>query len=287
MSAPLTYSSYLRLGEILDAQSPKSTGPEHDELLFIVIHQVYELWFKELLHEIDYLQSLLRGSDTLRSLHIVRRILTILKTVVTQIDILETMTPLEFNSFRGFLETASGFQSRQFRELEFALGHKRLGILNHFAADPASYQKLKQRYEQPTLWDAFLHYLHLNGCAIPAEQLRRDVTQPIQPSPEVQAALIDAYRHNASVARVCERFVDVDEGLQEWRYRHVKMVERTIGTKHGTGGSTGVEYLATTLKPFFPDLWRIRAELSIGKPSSATSPSSRPASRCSAWRSPC
>ena len=261
MSAVLTYSSYLHLDEILNAQRPKSTGPEHDEMLFIIIHQVYELWFKELLHELDYLQGRLRGNDSTRALHTVRRILTILKTVVTQIDILETMTPLEFNSFRGFLESASGFQSRQFRELEFALGYKRPAILNHFTDDLPAYERLKQRYEQPTLWDAFLHYLSLNGYAVPPESLNRDVTQPIEPSPATQAVLIEVYRSNPALARTCERLVDVDEGLQEWRYRHVKMVERTIGARRGTGGSAGVEYLSKTLKPFFPDLWAIRTEL--------------------------
>lgn len=261
MSAPLTYSSYLRLAEILNAQSPKSTGPEHDEMLFIIIHQVYELWFKELLHEMDYLCRKLRENDSPRALHTLRRILTVLKTVVSQIDILETMTPLEFNSFRGFLESASGFQSAQFRELEFALGYKRAAMLQHFADDAGAQGRLKQRYEQPTLWDAFLRYLAINGYAIPAEVLARDVTQSIEPSPEVQRTLVEVYRTNPALSRMCERLVDLDEGLQEWRYRHVKMVERTIGTKKGTGGSAGVAYLSTTLKPFFPDLWAIRTEL--------------------------
>lgn len=261
MSAPLTYSRYLRLSELLNAQSPKSTGPEHDEMLFIIIHQVYELWFKEMLHELDFLQTRLRQNDSARALNTLRRLLTILKTVVAQIDVLETMTPLEFNSFRGFLESASGFQSAQFREMEFVLGYKRLNIVHHFADDPASMERLQRRYEQPALWDAFLCYLSLNGIAVPAEALQRDVTQPIAASATVQAMLINVYRQNPELVRVCERLVDFDEGMQEWRYRHVKMVERTIGMKTGTGGSAGVEYLRTTLRPFFPDLWAIRAEL--------------------------
>lgn len=261
MSAPLTYSSYLRLGDILNAQAPKSTGPEHDEMLFIVIHQVYELWFKQLLHEVDYLCARLYANDTPRALHTLRRILTILKTVVSQIDILETMTPLEFLSFRRFLESASGFQSAQFRELEFALGYKRAALVKHFADDAEAQTRLQRRYEQPTLWDAFLHYLSLNDCPIPAAALTRDVTAPVAASPEVQQALIAVYRSNPWLARMCERLVDLDEGLQEWRYRHVKMVERTIGAKPGTGGSAGVAYLSTTLKPFFPDLWEIRTQL--------------------------
>jgi tryptophan 2,3-dioxygenase len=261
MSAPLTYSSYLRLADVLNAQSPKSTGPEHDEMLFIIIHQVYELWFKAMLHELDFLQTRLRQNDSARALHTLRRLLTILKTVVAQIDVLETMTPLEFNSFRGFLESASGFQSAQFREMEFVMGYKRLQIVQHFAADPAAAEKLRRRYEQPVLWDAFLAYLSLNGVAVPPEALAREVTQPIAPSADVQRMLVGVYRNNPELVRVCERMVDFDEGLQEWRYRHVKMVERTLGTKKGTGGSAGVEYLRTTLRPFFPDLWAIRAEL--------------------------
>ncbi len=262
MVAHLTYSNYLKLDQILTAQSPKSEGPEHDEMLFIIIHQVYELWFKELLHELDYVQRALRDNNTPRILHTLRRILTVLKTVVTQIDVLETMTPLEFNSFRGFLDTASGFQSFQFRELEFVLGYKRLAMVNHFVEAPVATQRLRTRYEQPGVWDAFLQYLNTNGYLIPDEILHRDVTQPVMPSPAVQATLIQAYRENPDVREVCERLVDLDEGVQEWRYRHVKMVERTIGTKRGTGGSSGVEYLGSTLmKPFFPDLWAIRTEL--------------------------
>jgi tryptophan 2,3-dioxygenase len=261
MSKAVTYASYLRLDELLSIQTPRSRGPEHDELLFIVIHQVYELWFKELLHEFDYLQARLRGNDTARALHTITRILKILKTIVAQVDVLETMTPLEFNAFRSFLDSASGFQSVQFRELEFVLGYKRENIVKHYPEDLAGRQRLEARFTQPTLWDAFLHYLTLNGHAVPAEHLNRDVTQPVAPSPEIQAALIEVYRNNPTVGNVCERLLDIDEGLQEWRYRHVKMVERTIGAKSGTGGSPGAQYLVTTLKPFFPDLWAIRSQL--------------------------
>ncbi len=258
----VTYSNYLKLDQILSAQQPLSEGPEHDELLFIIIHQVYEVWFKEVLHELDYLQERLRQNDTARAEHTLRRILTILKTMAAQIDILETMTPLEFLSFRGRLESASGFQSYQFRELEFVLGHKRRSILAHYAEDTHACQRLETRYRQPTLWDAFLHYLAANGCAVPAKLLARDVTQAIEPSPEIQQVLIEVYRHKPGLLRVCERLVDFDEGIQEWRYRHIKMVERTIGTKQGTGGSAGVKYLQSTLfKPLFPDLWAIRTEL--------------------------
>ncbi|GAC1378266.1 MAG: tryptophan 2,3-dioxygenase family protein [Ktedonobacteraceae bacterium] len=263
MPKSTTYASYLRLDELLSIQTPRSgglAGPEHDELLFIVIHQVYELWFKEMLHELDHLQVLLRANDAARAAHVTQRVRAILKTIVAQIDVLETMTPLEFNAFRSFLESASGFQSAQFREIEFVFGRKRAGLLQQYAQDSPGRQRLEARYAQPTVWDAFLCYLSLNGYAIPAEQLARDVMQPIQPSPPMQAILVDVYRHNAAVSNICEQLIDVDEGFQEWRYRHTRMVERTIGAKVGTGGSAGVQYLATTIQPFFPDLWIIRSQ---------------------------
>jgi tryptophan 2,3-dioxygenase len=261
-SPAVTYSSYLALDELLGLQRPRSDGPEHDEVLFIVIHQVYELWFKEILHELDYLRRLLAADDTPRAMHTLDRILKILKVLVSQIDVLETITPLEFLTFRDRLESASGFQSFQFRELEFALGHKRRGAVEHYAEDSEARRRLEARHAEPTLWDAFLRYLAGRGHPVPADQLGRDVTQPVAESPGVQRLLVQIYRTDPMVTQVCERLVDLDEGVQEWRYRHVKMVQRTIGTKMGTGGSAGAEYLARTLsKPVFPDLWAIRAEL--------------------------
>ncbi len=258
----VTYSSYLKLDELLRLQKPLSDGPEHDETLFIVIHQVYELWFKELLHEIDYLKSLLAKGDTPRALHTLKRVLTILKVVVAQIDVLETMTPLEFLSFRERLESGSGFQSFQFRELEFALGMKNRAALERYEPGSDPRRRLERRLAEPTLWDAFLHFLSATGHPVPQDQLQRDVVAPVAASPALRLILIDVYRRDPTVASLCERLVDLDEGLQEWRYRHVKMVQRTIGTKHGTGGSEGAEYLMTTLnKPAFPDLWAIRADL--------------------------
>lgn len=258
----LTYSSYLKLDELLALQEPRSAGPEHDEMLFIIIHQVYELWFKQVLHELEYLRRRLLDDDTPRALHTLRRVLTILKIMVAQLDVLETMTPLEFLSFRDRLESASGFQSLQFRELEFALGYKRRSTLAHYPEGSAARSQLEDGLNRPTLWDAFLHYLKKNGYEIPPAQLTRDVTRIVEPSPKVQEILVDVYRNDPLINRVCERLVDLDEGIQEWRYRHVKMVERTIGTKMGTGGSSGVKYLSTTLfKPLFPDLWAIRSEL--------------------------
>ena len=258
----LTYSSYLKLDQLLALQEPLSDGPEHDETLFIVIHQVYELWFKEMIHELEYLQVLLAKSDAPRALHTLKRVLTILKVVVAQIDVLETMTPLEFLSFRDRLESGSGFQSFQFRELEFLLGAKTPAALERYPAGSAHRQRLERRLAAPTLWDAFLKFLRSEGYAVPADALSRDVTLPVAPSPALQAVLIDVYRRDPTVSSLCERLVDLDEGLQEWRYRHVKMVQRTIGTKRGTGGSEGAAYLMTTLnRPLFPDLWAIRADL--------------------------
>ncbi|MGH7673330.1 MAG: tryptophan 2,3-dioxygenase [Gemmatimonadales bacterium] len=254
----VTYASYLKLDELLALQQPRSATPEggkpeHDELLFIIIHQVYELWFKELLHELDYLQVLLRANDRSRALHTFKRILTLLKVLVAQIDILETMTPLEFLSFRDRLESGSGFQSRQFRALECVLGVRRADMRDRYP---------DERFTAPGLWDAFLASLAQNGYAVPRDLLERDPTRPIEPSPALQRVLIDVYRKDPVTAQLCERLVDLDEGFQEWRYRHVKMVQRTIGTKRGTGGSAGAEYLMQTLnQPAFPDLWAIRTEL--------------------------
>jgi len=258
----VTYGSYLRVDDLLELQQPRSTGPEHDELLFIVIHQVYELWFKELLHELDRVRQLLTADDTHRAQHTLKRILTILKVLVAQLDILETMTPLEFTSFRARLKAASGFQSDQFRQIEFVLGVKHDKAIRRFPEGSRARDALERRYTEPTIWDAFLHYLAREGYPVPPAQLSRDVTTPATPSPAIQDVLITLYQRDPKNAELCERLVDLDEGMQEWRYRHVKMVERTIGTKAGTGGSTGAEYLRHTIgHSLFPDLWEIRARL--------------------------
>jgi tryptophan 2,3-dioxygenase len=258
---PITYYSYLRLEELLALQTPVSDG-EHDEMLFIIVHQVYELWFKELLHELDRMQALLDAGDSARARHTLKRVLTILKVLVHQLDILETMTPLEFLSFRDRLESGSGFQSWQFRGFEFALGQKRRSAVDHYPAGTAGRSWLEERYQRPTIWDSFLHYLARAGHPVPAAQLERDVREPVGPAPELQRLLVELYRRDADVRELCERLVDLDEGVQEWRYRHVKMVERTIGLRMGTGGTAGAEYLRTTVgRQAFPDLWAIRTEL--------------------------
>jgi tryptophan 2,3-dioxygenase len=258
----VTYGSYLRIDDLLALQQPRSPGPEHDELLFIVIHQVYELWFKELLHELDRVAALLTKDDTHRAQHTLNRILAVLKVMVAQLDILETMTPLEFLSFRQRLEAASGFQSDQFRQIEFMLGVKNEAAIARFPEGTRAHSALRTRHGEPTLWDAFLHYLAREGYAVPSEHLSRNVTAAVEPSADIQHILIDVYRTDPKNAELCERLVDLDEGIQEWRYRHVKMVERTIGTKSGTGGSTGAPYLRATVgRNIFPDLWEIRTQL--------------------------
>lgn len=256
----LTYGRYLKLDQLLSLQQPQSNPVEHDELLFIIIHQIYELWFKEVLHELDELVETLDHDRPSLSGHQLKRVLKILKTLVAQVDVLETMTPLEFISFRSFLASSSGFQSAQFREIEFLLGLKTRDHLDRFAANDREHTNLSHRYHSPTLWDAFLGYLARQGHPVPTEVLERDVTEPVAESVGVQQVLLDIYRADAEPAGLCESLTDLDEGFQEWRYRHVMMVHRTIGLKHGTGGSAGVEYLRSTLfQPAFPDLWAVRA----------------------------
>jgi tryptophan 2,3-dioxygenase len=259
-SPAVNYSSYLNLDELLDAQRPRSD--EHDELLFIVIHQVYELWFKQLLHELRALQQRLEQARGPSALHTQRRLLAILKTVVAQIDVLETMSPREFAGFRERLESGSGFQSAQFRELETVLGRRDPRVLAHHDHDRAARRRIAAAMERRPVFDSLLVYLAARGYPVPPAELDRDVRLPREPSEPVQAVLLEAYHDDGEEAQVCERLVDLDEGFQEWRYRHVKMVERTIGDKVGTGGSPGAAYLRTTLfKPAFPDLWAIRSRM--------------------------
>jgi len=259
-STAMSYGKYLRIDELLDLQRPQSAPEEHDELLFIVIHQVYELWFKEVLHELDQLVDHLNDDRPNLGGHQLKRVLTIFKTLVAQLDVLETMTPLEFDSFRSFLANSSGFQSAQFRELEFLLGAKAPRHLERFRDNERELANLTRRLEEPSLWDTFLRYVARRDYDIPSSFLARDVTEPPPSLPAVQEVLADIYRDDAGLSRLCESLIDLDEGLQEWRYRHVMMVQRTIGNKTGTGGSSGVDYLRSTLfQPVFADLWAVRA----------------------------
>jgi len=258
--AAATYASYLALDEILGAQRPRSD--EHDELLFIVIHQVYELWFKQLLHELSMLQQRLETGHGALALHTLRRTLTIFKTIVAQVDVLETMTPRQFTAFRDRLDAASGFQSAQFRVLECTLGRRDRGVLTAYREGTPEHAAITAAMARRSVYDSFLRFLAGQGHAVPADVLEREVSAPAPPSPAVQDLLIHVYGEDELAEQVCERLVDLDEGLQEWRYRHVKMVQRTIGDRRGTGGSAGARYLASTLdQPLFPDLWAVRSRL--------------------------
>jgi tryptophan 2,3-dioxygenase len=259
---PLTYSQYLKIEALLALQQPASEPPEHDETLFIVIHQVYELWFKLLLHEFDKVARDFSAGDLFGAIATWKRARMVLKTLVGQIDVLETMTPMSFLTFRDRLESASGFQSTQFREVEFLLGHKRPRMLEHYAADDPGRARLERRLAERSVYDHFYDFLATRGVEVPAELRRRDLTLPTEPHPAIQDALLRLYRDSPEVGILLELMTDFDEGMQEWRYRHVKMVERTIGNKQGTGGSMGAEYLKTTLfRPIFADLWAIRNRL--------------------------
>ena len=258
----LTYASYLRIDELLELQQPLSSPVEHDETLFIVIHQVYELWFKQQLHEGDHLVRLLQSDDRSAACDTLKRMLTILKTMVKQIDVLETMSPVSFQSFRKFLASSSGFQSAQFREFEFLLGHKRESPLNNYPENSPERAVLEDRLNRPSLWNAFCTWLRIRGIDVPDALIDDTGPSPTEPSEELQRQLVMIYHERPEERSVCELLVDLDEGIQEWRYRHVKMVERTIGSMKGTGGSPGAKYLQATLfKPLFPDLWLIRSEL--------------------------
>ena len=259
---PLTYPDYLRIHELLELQSPRSEGPEHDELLFIVIHQVYELWFLQQIHETERLIEMLDTDDLFSAEATLVRMLTILKTMVAQVDVLETMTPVSFLSFRSFLSNSSGFQSAQFREWEFMLGHKRDGPLKNYDPGSPEREALERRLSEPSLWTTFLHFLARRGITVPEVAISAPVEEPTRLCEPFHAELVRMYREDPPLRGLCERLVDLDEGIQEWRYRHVKMVERTIGFKRGTGGSPGVPYLRDTLfRSLFPDLWAIRTEL--------------------------
>jgi tryptophan 2,3-dioxygenase len=258
----LTYHDYLKIEDLLDIQVPRSDPPEHDETLFIIIHQTYELWFKQFLHEMDRTEQLLATDDLWGCIATLKRMRMVMKTLVQQVDILETMTPLSFVSFRDRLDTASGFQSMQFRILEFRLGHKRAGLLDAIEAGVPLRDRVQAAFDAPTLQDAFHGFLSRMGCQIPDDVLDRDVTQPIAGNDAVQEELLRVYQQQPDVTVMLELLTDIDEGLQEWRYRHVKLAERTIGSKIGTGGSDGVEFLKKSLfRPVFPDLWAIRSRM--------------------------
>jgi len=259
---PLTYANYLDLEKLLTLQIPRSSPPEHDEMLFIIIHQTYELWFKQLLHEFEKVKRDFSAGRLFDAIHSFKRARTIMKTLVGQIDILETMTPTSFSSFRDRLDTASGFQSIQFRELEFMLGYKRASTFTHVPPDMPGFERLQRRHNERSVIDHFYDFLATRGSQIPAELLNRDVTQPNAADERVQREILRLYKESPELSILFELMTDFDEGLQEWRYRHIKLVERTIGAKKGTGGSPGVSFLKESLfNPIFPYLWAIQLEM--------------------------
>lgn len=258
----LNYINYLQVDALLGLQRPRSDPPEHDETLFIIIHQTYELWFKQLLHEFEKIKRDFSAGDLWAAVATFKRCRTIMKTLVGQLDILETMTPVSFTSFRDRLDTASGFQSIQFRELEYMLGYKRAEVLRYLQAVPGAAATLQRRLGERSVYDHFYDFLERRGVAIPPELRARDVREPAVGHPAIEEALYRIYKTQPDMCILLELMTDYDEGQQEWRYRHVKVVERTIGSKRGTGGSPGVEFLKKTLfTPVFPDLWAIRHRL--------------------------
>ncbi|MGB8909364.1 MAG: tryptophan 2,3-dioxygenase family protein [Candidatus Cybelea sp.] len=252
---PLSYGSYLKIDELLALQQPLSRPAHHDEMLFIIIHQVYELWFKQLLHEVDGTMRALDRDDLLRVAKHFRRIHTIQRLLEQQVDILETMTPQEFNQFRDNLNPASGFQSIQFRELEFAAGVRRTELLKWIEADEGARARLEARLNEPSLYDRAKGLLRRRGFEV-----------------DSSADLIESYRRIYSneaqyydLYLLLEDLIEFDERFLLWRGRHVRMVERMIGQKQGTGGSSGARYLEGTLGyRFFPELWEVRTYLGEG-----------------------
>ncbi len=258
----LTYASYLHLDELLSLQQPRSSPPEHDEMIFIVVHQAYELWFKLMLHEFEKIQADFRAGHTYGAIATFKRVRTVMKVMVEQIDIIETLTPRSFSSFRDRLDTASGFQSVQFREFEFALGYKRADMLRYVPSGSAAHATLTKRLHEPSIVDAFYVFLEHHGVVIPPELRARDVTLPAEPNAQVADGILRLYTTKPDLEILFELMTDFDEGIQEWRYRHIKLVERSIGSKSGTGGSLGVEFLKKSLfHPVFADLWAIRHRL--------------------------
>ena len=267
-SKRLTYGSYLHVPELLSLQRELSQPAHHDELLFIISHQVYELWFKQMLHEVEAVCQWLDHDEPLRAAQLFDRLHAILHLLIEQIPLLETMFAVDFAKFRDNLRPASGFQSVQFRRLEFLCGVKNARLIDLVGEDEASRRELAEALRQPTLYDHFLRHLARSGFPIPAAVLQRDVSLPHQPNEGVVDALLLLYqesdRHYQHF-RLAEHLLQLDERFAIWRFHHVKMVERMIGAKTGTGGSSGAKYLSSTLgSRFFPEIWQVRDRLTSG-----------------------
>ena len=261
----LTYGSYLELDQVLTAQHPASTPPHHDELLFIIQHQTTELWLKLELHELRAARAYLDADNVARALKALARVKHIQRTLIEQWSVLATLTPSEYAEFRGALGSSSGFQSYQYRAVEFLLGNKDERMLQVFRGDHEAHALVSGALQEPTLYDAFLRLLARRGHPVPAEILDRDVTQAWVEHPELVAVFKSIYEDphdHWELYEACEDLVDIEDAFQLWRFRHLRTVQRTIGFKTGTGGSSGVGFLRRALDlTFFPELISVRTQI--------------------------
>jgi tryptophan 2,3-dioxygenase len=264
-SQRMNYGSYLALDELLSIQRPQSSPAHHDELLFIVQHQTSELWIKLLLHELRSARDLLRADDIRTALKRIARVKHIQEVMTQQWSVLATLTPSEYSEFRDALASSSGFQSHQYRAVEFIFGNKNEKMLAVFDSDPASRRVLSELLEEPSLYDELLRYLSRAGHAVPDAVLNRDVTKAHTFTPDLVPVFKMIYENasdNWQAYEACEELVDLEDNFQFWRFRHLKTVNRTIGTKMGTGGSSGVDFLQHALSlTFFPELFAVRSEI--------------------------
>ncbi|MGQ0590692.1 MAG: tryptophan 2,3-dioxygenase [Sphingosinicella sp.] len=259
----MTYGDYLALGPLLGAQHPVSD--HHDELLFIIIHQTKELWLKQTIHELRLARELIRADQLIEVHKNLSRVSRIQAVMTLSWDVLATLTPTDYLTFRGVLGSSSGFQSAQFREVEFLLGLKEGTHLDRHPEGSAARVALADALAGPSLWDEANAALARGGFDLPAEALERDWSRPYEPRPEVEAAWAEVYRDTGRWWRfyqLAEKLVDIDDAFATWRHKHVITVERVIGFKRGTGGTAGVKYLQSTLtKRAFPELWTLRTQL--------------------------
>lgn len=263
LTQSLSYSQYLHLDKLLDAQRPLSY--HHDETMFIIIHQVSELWMKLCLHELNSTMDCVRRDDLGPTFKMLARVSTIQHQLQQSWDVLATLTPSDYSAFRNILGRSSGFQSPQYRMLEFLIGNKNADAIKVFKGDEANYALLERALNAPSLYDEVLRLLSRRGLDVPPEAIDRDFAQPYQASKQVAAAWLSVY-HNSDkdwdLYGLAERLVDLDYKFQLWRFAHVKTVERIIGYKRGTGGTGGVSYLTKALElRFFPELWTIRTSM--------------------------
>ena len=261
----MSYGDYLRLDLLLSAQQPQSDPPQHDELLFIVQHQTSELWLKLMVHELRSARDLLRADELAPALKRMARIKHIQHVLTDQWTVLATLTPSEYAEIRPFLATSSGFQSAQYREVEFLLGNKNADMVDVFKHDEKARAELHELLHQPSLYDEFLAYLSRAGYAVPAELLDRDWSQPYRLNADLVDTIAGVYadpQGHWGVYETCEELVDIEDNFQEWRFRHLQVVQRTIGHKVGTGGSSGVDFLRRALDlTFFPELFEVRTRI--------------------------